>query len=259
MKYLLSVFLLLSFGLKSKAQDQTTKRYHVPSAKIEYQVSSPQGNGRVTLFFDHYGTRESKHETLKKNEKTVKDQLTILNNGKAYVIDLLTNSGQDMSQITGMAMSMAGKDMSTTGKKMLETMGGKQVGYQHFLGKNCEKWEANAMGKTTMLIWQGVPLKTETSVMGITSSQVATSIKTGLSFSTADFQPPAGVNIESPQGMGMGQGMGMSSEDKAQMKKLMNMSFEDFKKMVKKDDPNASDEQIRQSYNMMKKMGKFIK
>jgi hypothetical protein len=259
MKYLLSALLLLSFGLKSRAQDQTTKRYHVPSAKIEYQVISPQGKGQITLFFDHYGMRESKHETLQKKGKTVKDQLTILNNGKSYVIDLLTNSGQDVSGATGMAMSMGGKDMSATGKKMLQAMGGKQVGSQNFLGKNCEKWEVNAMGKTTMLIWQGVPLKTETSVMGMTSSQVATSLKTGLSFSTADFQPPAGVKMETPRGMMDAAGMGMSPEDKAQMKKLMNMSFEDFKKMVKKDDPNASDEQIRQSYDLIKKMGKFIK
>ena len=256
------LLLMLVSGLQVNAQnEQTTKRYHVPSAKIEYQVTSPEGQGSVVLFFDHYGMRESKHETLQKRGKTVKDQLTLLNNGKAYSINLLDNSGQDMSEATGMAMQLGGKDMSATGKKMLETMGGKQVGTQNFLGKNCEKWEVNTMGKTTLLIWQGVTLKTETSVMGMKSSEVATSLKTGLSFSAADFQPPAGVHMETPQGMGMGmgQGMGMSPEDKANMKKLMNMSYADFKKMVLKDDPNMKEEDIQQAYKMIKQMGKMIK
>ncbi len=254
------LLLMLVSGLQVNAQnEQTTKRYHVPSAKIEYQVTSPEGQGSVVLFFDHYGMRESKHETLQKRGKTVKDQLTILNNGKAYSINLLDNSGQDMSEATGMAMQMGGKDMSATGKKMLEAMGGKQVGTQHFLGKNCEKWEVNTMGKTTILIWQGIPLKTETSVMGMTSSEEATSVQTGLSFSNADFEPPAGVKIDRPDMGGMGAGMQMSPEDKANMKKMANMSYTDFKKMVLKDDPNTKEEDIQQAYKMMKQMGKILK
>jgi len=259
----LTLLLMTFFSSQVNAQDKM-KRYPVESGKITYTLTSPEGTGTKVLFFDHYGRRESSHETLQKQGKTVKDQLTILNEGKAYSIDLLKNKGQDMSQSTGMAMQMmtgaTGNNMSATGKKMLEAMGGKKVGYQNFLGKNCEKWEVNTLGKTTVLIWQGIPLKTETSVMGIKSVSQATSVKTGLSFSNADFEPPAGVEIEESMspGMGMG-GMQMSDEDRQQMEKLKNMSYADFKKMVKKENPDMPDEEIQQMYNMMKQMSKIIK
>ncbi len=260
MKYFLpSLLLLLVLGFQCKAQDKT-KRYHVQSGKIIYKTVSPQGKGTIVLFFDHYGMRESKHETLQKRKKTVKDQLTILNNGKAYSIDLLNNSGQDISEATGTAMQLGGKDMSATGKKMLETMGGEQVGTENFLGKNCEKWQVNTMGKTTILIWKGVSLKTTTSVFGIKSTEEATSIKTGVSFSDSDFEPPAGVKMENLDNQGMGMGnMQISNDDKAKMKKMMNMPYADFKKMMKKDNPNLSDEEIKQSYNMMHKLGSIFK
>ena len=252
---------LLSFmAFQAKAQDHM-KRYNVESGKITYQIQSPAGSGTKTLIFDQYGRRESVHEITRKNGKTVKDQLTLLNNGKAYSIDLLHNKGMDISGSTGMAMGMAaagGNDMVASGKKMLESMGGKMVGHQNFLGKDCEKWEVNTMGKTNLLVWKGVTLKTETSVMGIRASETANSVKTGMSFSDADFQPPAGIEIENPQMQGMG-GMQMSDDDKAQMKKLMNMSYTDFKKQMKKGNPDLTEQEIQQAYKMMKQMGKYMK
>jgi hypothetical protein len=241
-------------------QENQIKRYPVKSAKVTYQVHSPEGTGTTVLFFDQYGRRESKHETLQKNGKTIKDRLTLLNNGKAYSIDLLTNQGQDVSQATGMAMQMVagagGNDISKTGKQMLESMGGRKTGSQQFLGKNCEKWEINTMGKTTILIWQGIPLKTETSVMGIKSVEQATNIQTGLSFTNADFEPPAGVNIEKQQ---LPVGMGMSDEDRQQLEKIKNMTYADFKKMELKGNPNMTEEEIQQAYKMIKLMSKMIK
>ncbi len=252
---------LFVFMVPATAQQGTQiKRYPIESAKVTYQVHSPEGTGTTVLFFDQYGRRESKHETLQKNGKTIKDRLTLLNNGKAYSIDLLTNQGQDVSQATGMAMQMVsgagGNDLSKTGKQMLEAMGGRKTGSQQFLGKNCEKWEVNMMGRTTILIWQGIPLKTETSVMGIKSVEQATNVQTGLTFADANFEPPAGVNIEKQQ---LPVGMEMSDEDRQEMEKLKNMSYADFRKMVLQDDPNMKEEDIKQAYQVMKQMSKMIK
>lgn len=251
---------ILIIATSAKAQNkENPKRYQIKSGKIIYQVNTLEGKGTTIVKFDNYGMRESKHQILKKNGKTKKDELIIINGENSYFINLLSNNGTVRNLGGTMKMmQMGGKDMSATGKKMLQTMGGKQIGTQNFLGKNCEKWEVNTMGKTTMLIWKGVTLKSETSVMGMKTSEVATSITTGLSFSNADFQPPAGIQMENPQGMGMGQGMEMSPKDKAMMNKMSNMSFADFKKMMKKDNPNLSDDEIRQSYNIMKQMGKFL-
>ena len=258
----LTLLFMAFFSFQTKAQNKM-KRYPIESGKVNYQITSPEGTGSKVLLFDHYGRRESTHETMQKNGKTVKDQITLLNNGKSYVINLLTNKGRDMSQSTGMAMKMmtgaTGNDMSATGKKMLEGMGGQKVGYESFLGKNCEKWEVNTMGKTTMLLWKGIPLKTVTSVMGIKTTEEATGLKTGQSFSNSDFEPPAGVEMEQNIPEGMDIGSGISAEDRQQMKKLKNMSYSDYKKMVLKDDPNMSEEDIKQSYKLIKKMGDLFK
>ncbi len=255
---LITGFFLFHFAVQ--AQVGQAKRYHVKSAKISYRISSPEGQGTTILFFDRYGMRESKHETLQKNGKTVKDQLTIINNGKAYVINLLDHTGiaKDISGNMQMMQMAGGKDMSATGMKMLKSMGGKLTGHENFLGKNCEKWELNTMGKTTMLIWQGIPLKTETRVMGMTNAETAISVKTGQTYAEADFQPPRGIKMETPEPMNMG-GMQMSADDKAQMKKMMNMSYADFKKLMKQKEPDMSEEELKQTYNMMKQMGKYIK
>ncbi len=260
-KHYLPVLFMLFSVIQLNAQDKIT-RYPIESAKVTYNIKSPEGTGTKVLFFDHYGRRESQHETIQKRGKTVKDKITILNNGKSYSIDLLKNTAQDMSQATGMAMKMmagaTGNDMSATGKKMLEGMGGEKVGSETFLGKTCEKWEVHTMGKTTMLLWKGIPLKTETRVFGIKSTEEATSIKTGLSFSNADFLPPAKVKMDNSM-EDFNKGMQMTDKDKQQLKKLQNMSYSDFKKMMKKDNPDLSDEEIEQSYKMMKKLGNFLK
>jgi len=257
---ILPLFILVIITPAEAQNTDKPKRYQIKSGKIVYLVNSQEGKGTTTVKFDNYGMRESKHKILKKNGKTKKDELVIIDGENSYIINLLTNNGTTRNLGGAMKMmQMGGKDMSATGKKMLQTMGGKQVGTQNFLGKNCEKWELNTMGKTTILIWKGITLKSETSVMGMKNSEIATSISTGLTFSKSDFQPPSGVHIENPQGMGMGQGMELSPKDKTMMNKMSNMSFADFKKMMKKDNPNLSEDEIRQSYNLMKQMGKFLK
>ncbi len=259
MAYLMPVVLFLfAFTLQSRAQE--TKRYHVESGKVTYKIKSPEGTGTKVLIFDSWGMRESVRETIQKNGRTVKDQITILNNGKAYTVDMLTKEAEDISESAGMAMLIGGKDMTASGRKMLESMGGKMTGTENFLGKNCEKWVVHTMGTTTMLVWKGLTLKTTASIMGIKNTEEAVSIKTGLSFSDSDFEPPAGVEIISHEGPGMGFGdMQMSDEDKQQMDKLMKMSYSDFKKMMKEENPNLTDEEIKQSYELMHKMGDIFK
>ena len=259
MVYFLPVVLFLfAFTLQSRAQE--TKRYHVESGKVTYKINSPEGKGTKVLIFDSWGMRESVRETIQKNGRTVKDQLTILNNGKSYAVNMLTKEGEDMSETSGMAMRLGGKDMTASGKKMLESMGGKMTGTVNFLGKNCEKWEVHTMGTTTILVWKGLTLKTTASVMGIKNTEEAVSVKTGLSFSDSDFEPPAGVKISVPQGQGMGFGdMQMSNEDKQQMDELMKMSYSDFKKKMKEGNPDLTDEEIKQSYDLMHKMGDIFK
>ena len=265
MKYLLPLLLMVYSIASAQNSQEIPKRYEIKSAKVTYTENSPEGKGTKVLFFDQYGMRESKRETLQKKGKTVKDQLSIINNRKVFIINMLDHTGiaRDLSGTMQM-MQMGGNDMAATGKNMLKTMGGKMTGHVSFLGKNCEKWEVNTMGKTTMLLWKAIPLKSESKIMGIGTVEEATSIQTGKSFTASDFEPPAGIKMEQtmPQGMDMGLGgadLKMTNEDKQQLEKLKNMSFADFKKMMKKENPDITDEELQQSFKIMKKMGTLIK
>ncbi len=265
LKSLFAITLLFISTIGVNAQNTNLKRYHVESGEINYKTVSPEGKGTKTVKFDSYGMREVTRETVTKNGRIIKDQLTIINNGKGYSIDLLSKTGMDISERLSAAMGMTKPDdgdYSEAGKKMLEKMGGKQVGSENFLGKNCEKWEINMMGKTEILLWKGITLKTEANVMGFKTSEIAQNIKTGVSFPDSEFEVPDGIEIQK-QDNGFSQFGQSDDNDTKEMNQkiedLKNMSYPEFKKMMKQEDPNMSDEEIKQAYDMMKKMGDIFK
>ncbi len=262
-KLILTAACLMFAGAFITAQTtHVEKRYETESGKVVYDVVSPEGKGTKTLYFDDYGLKESVHTVLKKRKKAVKDELVLLNKGKAYSVDLLDNTAQDISASFDMAQRISGKNMSATGKEMLEQMGGTKTGNETYLGKNCEVWEVKMMGSTKMLIYKGVPLKTESRMMGIKSSEIARSFDEGISVPDSRFQLPAGVKVkEMPKEMmnpygNMETDEGMTKEDKEMMERVKNMSYDEFRKMVKKEDPDATDEEIKQVYEMMKQISK---
>ncbi len=266
MKRLLSGLTLTLLIMSSTAYGQ--KRYHVKAAEVKYETVSPEGKGTKTLKFDNYGMREVVHTKIIKNGKVKKDELTIINNGKGYVVNLLQNTATDISERLNASMSMmkpGDGDYSRMGKDMLKSMGGKQTGTENFLGKDCEKWELDMMGKMNFLFWNGVPLKTESKIMGMTISEIAKSIDTDVAFSDSEFKVPSGVKIEkydsgfSQFGDFGGDDNNDREEMKQQMEKMKNMSYPEFKKLMKREDPDASDEDIKQAYDMMKKMGDILK
>ena len=247
----------------SNADAQTKKRYEVESGEIVYHTKSPDGTGTKILKFDQYGMREVTRETIEKNGKVVRDMLTILDNEKAYSVDLLNKTGEDMSERINASMQMmqpSDGNYSAMGKDMLKKMGGKMVGHDTFLGKNCEKWNMKMMGDINLLIWNGIVLRSESKIMGMTILEEAQSVKTGMSFPDSEFQPPDGIRINKNEDSPFsGENMGMDDEDMQKIKELQNMSYEDFKKMMKREDPGLSDEEIKQTYEMMKKMGDIFK
>jgi hypothetical protein len=265
---ILKVNVLIGFALFSSlflfSQNINAKRYEVESAKVDYQVKSLDGEGSKSLKFDRYGMREVVHEVLRKNGKVIKDELTIINGDHSYVIDLLKKKGVDISGMTKASMQMTAPkngSYSAMGKDMLKQMGGQMVGHENFLGKDCEKWNLKMMGNIDMLIWKGVVLKTESKIMGMKMLEKAESIKTGVTLSDAELQIPKGVALDREQSkmMPFGEDMEMSPEEKQDFQKLMNMSYDEYRKMVKQGDPNVSEEEIKQSYEMMKKMGDIFK
>ncbi|MEZ4887029.1 MAG: hypothetical protein R3E32_20025 [Chitinophagales bacterium] len=176
------------------------KRYEVKSGIVEYETTGTMNSGKETLYFDDYGRKEAKYTQTTvtvpgMNMKQTSNQLTIMDGDWIYSIDLDKKTGFKMKpeMLEKMAKNK-GNDLGKVGKEMLEQMGGKKVGEETVLGKNCEIWEMSSFG-TKIWIWNNLSLKNETNMMGMEIKQLATKVETNVSIPTEKFEVPNDITI----------------------------------------------------------------
>jgi hypothetical protein len=182
----------------------TAKKYDVKSAKIEYEIKG-SGNimgmvqtktiGKKRLIFDDYGvknlTEESKVTKEISGGKTKVNKihtLSYMNGAVVYNVDF---DAKRIMRMQNPAMAMGalfgGGDMQQTGEAMLKSMGGKKIGTDVVAGYTCEVW--NLMG-VKQCIYKGIPLKVQSDVMGMKSTEVAIKAEFDLSLDEDDFSLP---------------------------------------------------------------------
>ncbi len=258
-------------------QENKLKRYDVKSGIVQYTStisgkvigSVITGSGTESLYFKDWGAMELVEEKStqttntkifgnKSTESTNTHTMSKLDNGESYHVDF------DKKQIflrRDMAMDMTkvfhpNADAGDVGKNMLESMGGKKIGSEKFLGYDCEIWDI--MGAKQWL-YKGVVLKLEMTVMGITTIKEATSAKFNTSVSDKYFKLPD-YPIQKEEGFMNNEEFEDDMEDmEANMDKISKMSFEEWKKMAladKEDEEmqNMSEKELRQTYDMIQKM-----
>lgn len=262
-------------GKKSAKQENQLKRYDVKSGIVSYKTSMSgnvmgstiTGSGTQSLYFKNWGALELSEEEStqtttveifgnKNVQNTHSHIINKLDNGKSYHADM------DKKQIflrrdpMMEMMKQTNTDAGETGKNILESMGGKKIGEEKFLGYDCEVWDL--MGAKQWL-HKGIMLKIEMTVMGIKTITEATSAKFNVNVPDKHFKLPD-YPIQEEEGMLNDEDYEESMEDmKANMDKLSKMSFDDWKKMALANDEdnemkNMSDEELRQTYDMMQKM-----
>ncbi len=262
MKNIISIFVaLLLIGSPiaiPKQADGKLKRYNTKSAIIKYKIHTfgkimfkkVDKHSEKTLAFVDYGAKEVQEEVATKS-KDVTHTLSLLDNGVVYSVDFkkkeITKTTDAMSQIH----MEQDKDMGQTGEDMLIAMGGKKVGTDEFLGYDCDVWKV-PMG--TMWVYDGIPLKSEMVVLGVTTFEEATSIELNVDVSDDYFKLPDFKIIDLTEEMDYSGASDGPSEES--MEKMKNMSYEEYKAMMKKNDPesyeNMTEEELQSSYKMMK-------
>lgn len=161
----------------SKKAAPKMKRYGIKKACIEYELSGTQ-TGKETLYIGDWGWLEAKYtqtqiEVMGFTQKT--NTATFVEGTWIYTVDLDNKTGTKTENT--MLKALQGQDIEEVGKRILIDMGGEKVGSETLLGdKVCEMWEVKNIGTKTWL-WKGIPLKTETNMMGMKMSSVATKIK----------------------------------------------------------------------------------
>ena len=189
-----------------------------------------------------------------------------------------------------------GSDYDKLGRDAMASLGFSNTGKTEIIaGKKCEIWKGD-LGR--IWVWKSLALKSETNILGVSIVEVAVSVKIDISIPSSKFEVPRGIEIEdievttsSDNNVGLEQAFGasnpdmtneekqmiqdamdgnmegvmsasasqMSKEEKDQVKKIANMPYSDFKKMIKKEEPNISEEEINQAYKMTKEMAKYVK
>ena len=271
------------------SNDKKLKRYDVKSGIVKYKTTTSgkvmggtvKGSGTESLYFKDWGAvelreKKSKQTTnvnvfgMKKTQTDETHTMDKLDNGKSYSVDFKDKVIYVNDDMAMTMMKQSGTDAGKAGKEMLKSMGGKKIGNEKVLGYNCEVW--SVMGGKQW-IYKGVMLKLEMEMMGLKTVTEAVSAKFNVSVPDSKFKLPDFPVKKIDDMMNGGQMNGGHVDNNVPddvkkkrsaeyMKQMQNLSFEDWKKMVQEEDPDAknmSDEELRQQYDMMKKMLKLYK
>lgn len=191
---LLTIFISFTYAQK------TMKRYLVKSGIIEYKYEGSM-KGKETLYFDDYGTKEvkfteSEMTMMGMTQKT--NAITIMDKDWVYSINLDTKTGTKMKNPAKEIFESLKNDekkIQKFGEEMMIQFGGKRIGNEKVLGKDCEVWEIAQFG-TKSYVWNYIPLKSTTEMMGMKINIIATKIDTEAKIPADKFKIPAGIKLQ---------------------------------------------------------------
>ncbi|HPR31327.1 MAG TPA: hypothetical protein PLK12_04490 [Prolixibacteraceae bacterium] len=164
------------------------KIFPIESAWVKYinQVAGQEMTRE--WWFDDYGNRQ-----LEDNYMTIMGNKT---GGKALVLDgYRYNWEYDQSEGTRMKFySAAATDYENVSQKDKERYGIEKHGYEEIAGKRCLKVTLEKPVKSTVWVWEGIPLKTVSNFAGQDVVMEAVEIKTG-GVDASLFQIPGGITF----------------------------------------------------------------
>lgn len=252
--FVISLLALYSLVAFSQSEKSNFKKYPFKSVIIEYKIEG-KTNGTKTVYIDDYGYKEatySKTVTKMMGMKTEENKADIIIGNKIYMVDL--NSGQAHSSVSPIAnyLSTNGEDWEEIGREIFEQLGYEKLSNESFDGKNCEVWK----GMNKIWIWKGLLIKSETKMMGMKFDEISTDIKINASIPADKFIVPDNFKIEETNTGGEMQDFmnGFQKEMKEMKKNQKLISYKEFRARVLADDPDTTEEDVKKSYELYKKM-----
>lgn len=202
--------ILLSCGQKTSknasnpdatAKEMAQEMADTKSYQVDYKITMDmQGMKSTTIskqWIDVKNNKmviETESETDMMGQKNKENSLTIIKDGDTYIINLTNKTGIKMNADENEEdpMDNIKPDNNETFRQMIEKEGGKIIGNEDFLSKNCIVIEMVSEG-TTMKMWyyKGIPLKMASSVYVME----ATKFEEGVSIPNSKFDIPSGIKI----------------------------------------------------------------
>jgi len=233
------------------------KRYEVKSGIIEYTINGggsmmgvkTQTSGRAKTVFKDWGTTElqfNTSETVTMGQKEHRRELTKLEQGNVFVVDF--NQKVIFKYTPSMLANSNYMDLSQSSKEMMTSMGGQKIKDEEFMGYPCEVWE---LMQVRLWIHKGIVLKSDSNIMGIKHTMVATNIDLGASVSESDLKLPDYPIKEADLQKMMEEG---EDEDSPE---LTQEQMQQMQEMIKDEQENASEpteEELEQIEEMMRNL-----
>ncbi len=194
---ILAGLLLLIYSVS--AQTKEFKRYSMKSGIVKYEISGMQ-NGTAEMYFDDFGMKEATYEKAVIEMYGIKQQSESVNYLQGYWqynIDKLTNSATKTKNtiLESIVENSEDGDLVVIGKEMFISMGGKLIGEEDVIGKLCEIWELESLG-TKVWVWENIPLRTETNMMGISIIRIATSVEENADVAASKLEIPTDIEFK---------------------------------------------------------------
>ena len=193
---LTTLLLLINF---LSAQTKEFKRYSMKSGVVKYEISGMQ-NGTAEMFFDDFGMKEATYENTVIEMYGIKQESKSINYLQGYWqynIDQISNSATKTKNtiLESIVENSEDGDLVVIGQEMFKSMGGTLIGEEDVIGKPCKIWELKSMG-TKVWVWENVPLKTETNMMGISILRIATSVEKNADVPASKLEIPSDIEFQ---------------------------------------------------------------
>jgi len=215
--FTLSLFLLASCGNKPDSEQTTsvmdslkeipadkivapsdTDQFGFKTGVIVYTSSTMGITQNITMWFDDFGRK-----TLSEIESTMLGQkihqLNIALDSIIYNIDMVAKEGTWSTAKQDTTEKKYNYRKLTAEDKKLHNI--TDEGKETILGKDCAIYgmKENVDGQDIVMkvwIWEGIPMKSESSVSGIDVTMEALEIKVNIEVPASKFQVPKGVKME---------------------------------------------------------------
>ncbi len=184
-------------SIKEVAAEMAGMKTYMIQYKMEMDATGIKSTSLVTQYIDMKNDK-SAIETETSGEmmgvKTDEKSLTIIDENWTYVINLKDKTGMKMKndEVEDDPMEMIKSDDDVTFRQMIEKDGGKIVGNETFLGKECIVVELSQEGQTMkMWYYKGIPLKMENQLY----KMEATKFEENVSIPASKFVVPDGIKL----------------------------------------------------------------
>jgi len=232
------------------------RRYGFESAIVEYKLEGSD-EGTKTLYVDRGGYKFAEYEVIVKR-KSEERNTVILIGSDMITFDYKNNSAVKMHNPAAYWLANPNRDWEETGENLLTHMGYEIIGQETISGKACDIWK---QGKSRIWVWNGLTLKSQVGK----NVETAIHIEIDVPVSIEVFEVPKGFEYEvieasdmfpDPDEMTYEEDEMTEEELNALLDEIETMSYSQYKAKVLEEEPDANDEQIKQSYLLLRQQAK---